>query len=124
MEAAGFLKAAYIDRGQFSGEWADISANLNDGEWHVMDFSSVVPANAKAVVIRLRADNNNAGEKIEMHKYGITPHVGHCVFSAQVAGITNRSFIVMGVDTAGRIEYRGFGGVWTGAAISLRGWIL
>lgn len=116
----------YIDRGDFTGEFASINAGLNDGLWHEIDFSSIVPANAKAVVIRLRAENTVAGESIQVQPKDTLKDVpGHCAFSIPSADITNRTWMVIGLSTDLKIIYNATSlGVWSNSGVSLRGWIL
>jgi len=124
IEAIG-IPPCYIDRGDFLGDFEAIDAKLNAGTFQTVDFSSVVPAGAKAVVIRLRAQNTVAGESVEVQPFGTQEGPGHCSFEVTVANIICRRFITVGVDADRKIKIRGtVVGLWSYGSISLRGWIL
>lgn len=124
IEAIG-VPPCYIDREEFVGEFASITADLRDGLEHVVDFSSIVPAGAKAVVIRFRATCDEAGVSVFVVKNGIDITPGKCAFAIVTAGFAHRQFLTIGVDADRKIKFKATeNDGWSGGGISLRGWIL
>ena len=119
------MPPCYIDRGDFAGEWPGFPAGLNTGIWETLDFSSKVPAGAKAIIFRVRANNTVAGESIQMQPHGSLQAPGHCVFAVPSANIVNRAILTIGCDADRKIDYQATAlGLWGNEGCSMRGWIL
>jgi len=124
IEAIG-VPPCYVNRPDFVGEWLNPGDDFNTNNVFAVDFSPVVPAGAKAVIFRLRAENTVAGLKVFGTKHGEGIGPGHCIFSPPIANLIERSMLTLGCDEDGKCDLQAEpGGFWSNVGISPRGWIL
>jgi len=124
MEAAGFLKTSYVDRGTYVG--ADWNQNdfTFDNTWRELDLSAIVPAGAKAVCLRLRFGCDDISWRIRLRPKGTTSHLHTCVQGTQIANVTIGANPCLGCDADRKIEYRSTPTTNLEFFVNVRGWFL
>ena len=122
--AAGDLSLVNItDRGDpaaWDWETGDLTkdANYND-----LDLSSVVPAGADYVLLRVRAQTGTAGDQVRFRKNGKSNGHADPLIEIQVANRDIDMQILVPCDTGQVIEYKATNTTWTTLGIVVQGWI-
>lgn len=119
-----YSRGIYRDRGTYSSFDFSQAELTTDGNWHTLDLSSIIDANAKAVSIRLKARSDIVGSKMRFRKTGTTMTGHTCEFRIQIAGLDNNAHFTIGVDTDGKLDYNITDVVWDDISMVIRGWWL
>lgn len=95
-----------------------------DGNWHDLDFSPIVPVGASAVNIQLRVSNTNVIQTIDMRPKGSTTTMGLTVIQNQVANQYETAVVVVSVDADRKLQYKVPGNPFSTITLKTRGWWL
>lgn len=96
----------YVDRGDPT--WWDFTDPnfIEDGAWHILDLSNIVPARARAVHFRLACISPTIGGLAYFRRAGNTNDINSAVCSSYAGSVsTDRSYIVA-LDSSRHIEYK------------------
>jgi len=122
--AQGYLTASFVDRGDC--EFQDFSyADFNqDGNWHELDLSGIVPAGATAVCFWFDGFSNTVESHVAFRTKG-NVHLGnYSDVIAQVAGVLIRHDCIVPVGPDRIIEYAFHTNDWDFMGLVVKGWWL
>lgn len=95
----------FHDRGDPAAyDFSDATLN-NDGNWHDMDLSSIVPVDTKAVLLGVVIRDNNVESSIKFRKNGNTNVINIASIETQAANVYNQGDLVVACDENRLIEY-------------------
>jgi len=97
--------AVFVDRGDPSSPDFTETDLTFDGAWHDLDLSSVVPAGAKAVLLRVKIRDDVANTTLRFRKNGNSNTLNVSVIMQHVAGQYNWEDLVVACDANRVIEY-------------------
>ena len=110
-------------RGQLSSspDWSNWTA---DGQYHAVDASSIVPSGAKAVILEVWLQANQATAGIFFRKYGGGSTVQEACMYAQVANVISQAQLIVFLSQDLKFEYMLNSGVtYTYKHVWVVGWI-
>jgi hypothetical protein len=123
LEAAVYVN--YVDRGDPAAFDFAVGDLTTDGAWHDLDLSSIVPASAKAVIIKVAIEDNAAGNAFAFRKNGNSNAFNIARQATQVADVTiHMPPTIIPVDTNRVIEYLATSTTWTTINIQVCGWFI
>jgi len=112
----------YVDRGD-TAAYDYVKEDLTiDGAWHDLDLSSIVPAGAKAILLKTSLQSANPGDAIRYRKKGNTNEINVCGCEALRANVLRTRLGITSIDTNRVIEYNADDIAWTALDIVIRGW--
>lgn len=124
VQAQGYLTTGYIDRGpSLLNDW-DENDLTQDGLWHTLDMSAVIPAGAKAVNLHYRGLDANVGRILFMRPAGDTTIVGTCFVRNQVANVAVGGWAATSISSDRKVEYKSLAPGYTTINFKVRGWWL
>lgn len=124
-EAAVASISVFVDRGDPSAADYNAASLTKNGSWHDLDLSSVVPAGATSVLLRVTVNHSLAEKSINFRKNGNTNSVNVAGVINPVAGVSNVQDIVVAVDSNRVIEYNAVSNAtWNTLDIVIAGWWL
>ncbi|MBW1726275.1 MAG: hypothetical protein JRJ62_01590 [Deltaproteobacteria bacterium] len=106
----------YVKRG--NSDW-DISSLTHDSNWHELDISSVVSAEAKSVLLAVEINDSTTNRQVALRQNGYT--YVEAELRVLVANIANNAHFVIGLDEDKKIEYYVSSGV-NQARMKVLGW--
>ena len=112
----------FNDRGDPATVDFDLGDLTEDGAWHDLDLSGIVPANTKAVVLRIRYTSSGVGEAISLRKNGNTNSLNVGEISTTVANVGAYGDKTVAVDGDRKIEYKLSSPATTAVLIVVKGW--
>jgi len=121
-EAMKGLVEMYIDRGDPAVYDKDKTDLTIDGAWHDLDLSSIVPAGAKAVLLKTRLQSANPGDAMRYRNNGNTNEINACGCEALRANVIRTRLGITSLDANRVIEYNADNIAWTLLDIVVRGW--
>jgi len=104
-----------------SPDWTE-SDLTTDNNWNSLDISSIVPANATGIILKVKINGPNAGDALAFRKYQQTGQHNIYPSKAQVAGLDFMSQGIVCVDNSQMIEYRASNVAWNSINITVCGW--
>lgn len=120
----GYLTTSFVDRGD-PDTWDFSDATLiQDGNWHDLDLSAIVPANAKAVLGYMIVKDDSVDSYFQVRTNGHVHAISRSGIRTQVANVFNDGDVVMYPDANRKIEYRCSAGDWTRIYLHIKGWWL
>lgn len=121
----GLLLPAYIDRGDPAAfDFVKIDFT-RDGAWHDLDLSSIVPAGAKAVNIRLEYNEFLASKHMQFRKNGNSNSKNVLIFKTSTVLGTRHNSGIVACDDDRIIEYKAdASATWMTLNLTVLGWIL
>lgn len=121
-EAMKGLVEMYVDRGD-PAVYDKVKTDLTiDGAWHDLDLSSIIPAGAKAVLLKTRLQSANPGDAIRYRKNGNTNEINVCGCEALRANVIRTRLGITSIDVNRVLEYNADNIAWTLLDIVVRGW--
>ncbi|MBN1823915.1 MAG: hypothetical protein JW803_06325, partial [Endomicrobiales bacterium] len=111
---------SFIDRGDpLNPDYDDLDT---DGEWHDLDLSSIVPADAKAVLLYVAMRDDTVQVAISLRREGNTnlANVGQLANQVVNAWVTSDYIIPCNSDRV--IEYQTDNTTFTDLSITVKGW--
>lgn len=121
-EAMKGLVEMYVDRGDPATVDFIKTDLTRDGAWHDLDLSSIVPAGAKAVLLRTRLKSANPGDAIRYRENGNVNDINACGCESLRANVLRTRLGLVAVDVNRVIEYNADNIAWTDLDIVVRGW--
>jgi len=90
----------FVKRGD--SNW-DISSLTHDSNWHELDISSVVSADAKSVLLAVEINDSTTNRQVALRQNGYTYVEGE--LRVLVSNVSNNAHFVIGLDADKKIEY-------------------
>lgn len=112
----------FVDRGDAAGLDWDETTLTEDGTWRDLDCSSVVPANAKAILFRVYVIDETINQVLRIRENGNSNTTNCSQIRTQVANQYNDGDFVVACDSGRIVEYFATNATWTGIGIVIRGW--
>jgi hypothetical protein len=100
-------KPTFYPRGDIT--FADFTQDdlTTDGNWHLLDLSSIITSdNPFLVHITMHTYDNAANETLELRPYGTSGNYNRFQLHTQVANIENDNTALLAIDNRKRVEYR------------------
>lgn len=117
------LFSSAYDRGDPAAADFTLATPLTtDGAYHDLDLSSIVPAGAKMVCLRVLVEDNAAGSYVRFRKNGNTNDLNYGEIYTQVSGVLNSADIIVACDVNRVIEYKATSTTFTGISITVKAW--
>lgn len=126
LNADGSMKSGlvFVDRGNRTS-WDYRLVNLTtNGAWHLLDISGIVPTEARAVLLRVRLEDNAANSYFSFRTFANTGTHNTSAIYTQVANIPVNGDLVCPIDSDGKLGYQAKNVVWTSIDILVKGWWL
>jgi len=121
-EAMKGLVQMYVDRGDPAAmDYVKTDLTI-DGAWHDLNLSAIVPAGAKAVLLRTSLQSGAATDKIRYRKNGNTNEINACGCESLRANVARTRLGVTAIDANRVIEYNADNIAWTTLELVVRGW--
>ena len=117
-------KSLYVDRGDPAAMDFIVSDLTTDGSWHELDLSSIVPAGAHAVNMRLAIADNLTNEVLNIREKSNTNNINLLTVKTQVANLVNYTSGIVTCDNDRKIEYNASNTTWTYIGIVVGGWFI
>ena len=112
----------YVDRGDPAAyDYAKEDLTI-DGAWHDLNLSAIVPAGAKAILLKTRLQSANPGDAIRYRLKGNTNEINVCGCEALRANVIRTRLGITSIDANRVIEYNADNITWTLLNIVVRGW--
>lgn len=113
----------FVDRGDVAANDFVIGDLTTDNTWYDLDFGAKgVPADAKAILLRIALQDDTTNKKIDFRKNGNTDTFNRATIRTQVANLTIDTDVVSPCDSNQIIEFRGANTVFTTINIVAKGW--
>lgn len=113
---------SYVGRADIATYDFDANNLTQDGAWHTLDLSAIVPAGAKAVVLRLGASHSSAGRYFRVAPLGYTGSCNQANVTSQVANVINEQTTIMPMNTARTLSYWATSGTFAAIRVFVMGW--
>ena len=100
-------KPTFYPRGDLT--FADFTEDdlTTDGNWHVLDLSTIITSdNPFLVHISMHIHDNASGETIELRPYGTSGAYNRFQLHTQVANAEIDTVALLAIDSRKRVEYR------------------
>lgn len=117
------LDYGFHDRGDPSAVDYDHTTLTADGAWHDLDLSSIVPAGAKAVLLRV-GGYDNTQNAIYFRKNGNSNAVNMGVWDNSVINVTYSHDIWVALDSNRVVEYIMTNVTWTSLTVVIAGYLM
>ncbi len=112
----------YVDRGDpATYDWI-LTDLIEDGAWHELDLSAIVPAGAKAILMRVDYRASVIEKGLTLRKLGNVNARNSGQIRCQVADVHNYRDIVVACDADRKIEYHMHSPETTLCNFVVRGW--
>lgn len=113
----------YVHRGNPVAYDYDETTLTQNGAWHTLNLSAIVPANAKLVHLRLGASASASGRYFRVAKTGFVGVYATVNVATQVANIINETDAI--VDCVGQqVDYWTTGAAFVALRFCVIGWFL
>ena len=123
IDATGLVgRDRYVDRGDPTAYDFVLANFTTDGAWHDLDLSSIVPANATTVLLRVIIQDNLVGMFLNLRKNGNIETYNTISIYTQVAETPVGDNLIVSLDANRIMEYFASNTTWTGIWICVRGW--
>jgi hypothetical protein len=114
----------YVDRGDPSSVDFTLSSFTTDGDWHDLNLSSIVPANASFVKAAILINDGGVANNIRFRKKGNINNRVSPVITIQVASISMTVDFTVPCDSDRVIEYLASSTTWTNIKLTVQGWFI
>lgn len=122
MEAAGFIKHSYTDRGTYGPNDFENGDFTIDGAWHELDLSAIIPEGTTAVALRCGFHSDVVGWFCKLRKHGTEVNLRTSVGVQQVATIKRSFTTTVGVSEDRKIDYSFSPAANLAIGLLVRGW--
>jgi len=113
-------EAGFHDRGD-PGAY-DKDDFTTDGDWHDWDLSAIVPAGAKAVLLRIMLQDDAVASWLQFRENGNSNAYNYIIVRTQVANVVIDADAICSCDSDRVIEYRGADLAFTSTRVIVKGW--
>ena len=124
IRVGGTATGGYVNRGDPAAADFDVGDLTTNGTAQDLDLSSIVPAGAKAVYIRLVLMDDAAGSYIQFRKNGNSNWQSAPSIRTQVSGVTMDGQLIVPCDSSRVVEYRATNTTFTTINIIVSGWFI
>jgi hypothetical protein len=114
----------FVDRGDPSAYDFTLTDFTTDGNYYDLDLSAIVPAGAKAVIIRIIAQDDATGSIVLFRKNGTSNAYNIMGVRTQVSGVFADGIAIVAVDTNRVVEYRTSNTTYSAINVSVCGWFI
>lgn len=112
----------FVDRGDPVG-WDYTQADFTeDGAYHELDLSAIVPEHAKAVLLTMLLETTTLGEYGLFRRHGNTSGINTSTIRPQLSNIRMTSDLVCPLDSDRKLDYLFTAAVWTRIRVTVKGW--
>lgn len=94
-----------------------------DGTWNDLDLSSLIPKDARWVILQVEVKDDAAGSVMQFRKNGNYNAINISQIATQVANVSTYADLMVQVDTKGKIEYKGSNLAFTTINITIKGYM-
>lgn len=116
------LVEMFVDRGDPAAyDKAKTDLTLNS-TWQTLDLSSIVPAGAKAVLLKTQLQSAAAGDAIRYRQNGNSNEINTCGCESLRANVARTRLGIISIDANRVLEYNADNIAWTTLNIVVRGW--
>jgi hypothetical protein len=112
----------FVNRGDPSAHDFELSQLPVSGAWADLDLSSIVPTNARAVLLRMHITASTVGAALNIRKKGSTYYVNLTQIYTQAADQPINYADICPVGPNGMLEYLKTDITWTAIHIAVKGW--
>lgn len=116
------VDVGYHDRGDPSAYDFTQATLITDATWRDMDLSSIVPSDAKTVLLNVSITDDAVSSWLTFRKNGNTNNINNGIIFTQVANVQIVQDVIVACDTSQIIEYIGANLAFTSIDISVKGW--
>lgn len=124
IDSSGITVAAgvYVDRGDPAVADNATGEFTKDDAWHNYDLSSIVPAGAKTILIRVLAATTAAGHQFALRKEGNSNAINMAQVRTQVANVVISQDLIVSCDANRVLEYFATNATWSTLNVTVAGW--
>lgn len=120
--AQGYLTDGFVDRGDtFPYDWTEATLDL-DGQWHVLNVSTIVPAGARAILFRLQIKAPDINRKFFLRKAGHVLPPNRVTAMTTVADVATWQDVIVAVGDVRWVEYYAHPVTWSTVRLHIAGW--
>ena len=113
----------YVARGDPAAYDFDATTLTQDGAWHTLDLSAIIPANAKLVKLRAVISKTDASKELRLREAGLTNDIiAEHLWSITGYVIVDKTFYIP--CSGQQVEYYVTSGVWNTIGIAVCGWCI
>lgn len=116
------LLPIFVDRGNPAVDDRETGDFTKDGTWRDWDLSAIVPAGAKAVLLKVFAQATVAGAAFIVRKDGNSTGATTAGLITQVANGPLMNMLTVAISEAGVIEYNASNHTWAYLYVTVCGW--
>jgi hypothetical protein len=95
-----------------------------DGNYHDLDLSTIVPANAKEVIISVEVRDDLAQQAVVIKKKGYMSDTTSPSIKTQVANVSIADFFRVPIGSDGIVEYLISNTTWTSISVDVVKWLI
>lgn len=114
----------YVDRGDTASWDFLLAAFTTDNNWHDLNLSSIVPARATTIHIRLFIRAPAANKTVELGKAGQSQFMNEHRLRTQIANQRIDGSYFVSCDALRRVQYRAANTTWTAISLVVLGWLI
>jgi len=123
VNAQGFLSTAYVDRGDPADNDFEIGDLTADNNWHDLNLSGIVPAEAKAIHLTCVIESTLKEKFARFRKKGNINAANVLINRAQIAGVRHHTDGFVACDSNRTIQYFIQSPEINDINLSVRGWL-
>ena len=104
-----------------AADWTQLTLS-QDGAWHTLDLSAIVPAGAKAVLFAASISSPLPSRILQLRRHGNANTLAVSKIETQVAGVTRSRDLICPVDSDRKADYYVSSPVWIAISLTVKGW--
>lgn len=113
---------SFTDRGDASSVDFAVGDLTTDGNWNDLDISSIIPNEAKAVLLSLKVQDNAAGSQVLFRVKGNSNAYNISGIITQVSGVDIIQDLICPCDTDRTLQYKASNLTFDTIDITVKGW--
>lgn len=114
--------STFVDRGDPASIDFTLTSFTTDGTWRDFNLSSIAPAGAKAVLLRVDIRDDLTESVFQLRENGNSSIINVATLVVLVANIKHYADIIVSLDTNRIIEYFATNTTWTSINVTVAGW--
>jgi len=118
----GILMPAFVDRSDPAAWNFTLADFTTDGNWHELDLSGIIPANAKAAALSLMVADDVVNSSVRLRRPGQTYDYNCSEIVTMVADTPIVGDFVTALSDNRKIEYRTSPVTFNGIILTVKGW--
>jgi len=112
----------FVDRGDPAAYDMLVGDFTTDATWRDIDLSAIVPKGAKAVLLRVKLNDDVAGSHLYLRQNGKVQIINAALIQQQVPNQTIDNDLIVPLDADAVIEYSGANLAFIAINLIVRGW--